>query len=148
MAPTMISQGNGVPVMTPAHEANHETKSRFVSALFKNDWDAMEPLIHPDLFELREPAALPYGGIYKGLDGFKKCWELIPQSSHKADHLDTLHTYFTEDPNRIIVELDFRGTRRDTGEKISSTVMEQFEFVDGKISAIVLFWFNIPEFKK
>lgn len=140
---TMVSQGNGPPTMTPQHWANHETKTRFVSALFANDWDTMATLVHPS-FELREPEALPYGGIYKGLDGFKKCWELIPQSSHKAEHLDTLHTYFTESPDHIFVELDFRGTRRDTGEKIESLVMEKFEFRDGKISAVVLFWYNIP----
>jgi ketosteroid isomerase-like protein len=145
---SMISQGSGVPTITAQHHANHETKSKFVDALFANDWEAMKPLVHPTLFELREPAALPYGGIYKGLDGFKRCWELIPQSSHRADHLDTLHSYFAEDPDRIIVELDFKGTRTDTGEKIESRVLEQFEFVDGLISAIVLYWFDIPDFKE
>jgi uncharacterized protein len=143
---SMISQGNGVPVMTPAHHANHDTKSKFVDALFANDWDTMARLVHPE-FELREPDALPYGGIYKGIEGFKQCWELIPQSSHVAEHLDTLRCYLTEDPNSIIVELDFRGRRRDTGEKIASKVMEQFEFKDGLISAITLYWFNIPPFK-
>jgi ketosteroid isomerase-like protein len=121
-------------------------KTQFVDALFSGNWEVMAGLVHPD-FELREPDALPYGGVYKGLDGFKKCWELIPQVSHKADHLDTLRTYFAEDPDSIIVELDFVGSRRDTGEKISSKVMEQFEFRDGKIVAITLYWFNIPPFK-
>ena len=142
----MISQGNGVPKMTPKHEANNAVKIRFVDALFSNDWATMAPLVHPD-FELREPDALPYGGIYKGIDGFKKCWELIPKASHVTEHLDTLHTYFTEDPDRIVVELDFRGSRRGTGEKFASKVMEQFEFRDGKIAAIILYWFNIPAFE-
>ena len=143
---TMFSQGNGVPVMTPEHHANHATKTRFVDSLFANDWDTMAILVHPE-FELREPDALPYGGVYRGIEGFKKCWDAIPQSSHQAEHLDTLRCYFTEDPNSIIVELDFRGKRRDTGEKIESKVMEQFEFKDGLIIAIVLFWFNIPGFR-
>jgi ketosteroid isomerase-like protein len=143
----MISQGNGVFEMTPQHRANHEVKTRFVDALFKNDWDTMATLVTPDL-ELREPAALPYGGIWKGLAGFKKCWELIPQASHAVEHLDTLRTFFTEDPNSIIVELDFAGIKKSTGEKFASRVMEQFEFRDGKISAIILYWFNIPAFEK
>ena len=146
MATKMISQGNGVPTLTAQHHANNSVKTRFVDALFSNDWEAMAKLVHPTSFELREPDALPYGGVYKGLDGFKKCWELIPQSSHKAEHLDTLRCYFTEDPNSIIVELDFRGVRTDTGEKIASRVMEQFEFQDGLISAITLYWFDIPDF--
>lgn len=102
----------------------------------------MAPLVHPD-FELREPRDLPYGGVYKGLDGFKHCWELIPASGHKTEYLNTLGTYFTEDPNTIIVELDTRGTSHK-GEAYVSKVMEQFEFKDGLISAIVLYWFEIP----
>ena len=141
----MISQGNGVPKMTPQHEANYETKTRFVDAVFSNDWGTMATLVHPD-FELREPNALPYGGTYKGIDGFKKCLELIPQASHVTEHLDTLRCFFTEDPDSIIAELEFRGAKRDTGEKFASKVMEQFDFCDGKIIAIVLFWFNIPDF--
>jgi ketosteroid isomerase-like protein len=137
----MISQGNGVPAMTPQHHANNDVKTRFVEALFANDWEAMAPFVHPD-FELREPDALPYGGVYKGLDGFKKCWELIPQTGHKTEYLNTLRCYFTEDPDSIIVELDTRGTKH-SGKKFASKVMEQFEFREGKILAITLFWFNI-----
>ena len=143
---SLISQGNGVPTMTPKHHANNEIKTRFVDALFANDWDTMAKLVHPD-FELREPVALPYGGTYKGIKGFKDCWDKIPQSSHKTEHLDTLRCYFTEDPDSIIVELEFRGSRRDTGEKFASKVMEQFEFKDAKIIAITLYWFNIPDFR-
>lgn len=129
--------------MTSEHRANNEAKDRFVDALFAGDWDRIASLAHPD-FELREPDALPYGGIYKGVEGFKKCWELIPQSSHDIERLDTLRTYFTEDPDSILVELDFHGSKRGTGEKFSSKVMEQFEFRDGKILALTLYWFNIP----
>jgi ketosteroid isomerase-like protein len=145
MATEMISQGSGIFEMTPQHIANYETKTAFVDALFKNDWDTMATLVHPE-FELREPAALPYGGIYKGIEGFKRCWDLIPQSSHQTEHLDTLGNYLAADPNSIIVELEFRGSKRGTGEKFASKVMEQFDFKDGKISAIVLYWFNIPKF--
>ena len=144
---SLISQGNGVPTMTPQHHANNDVKTRFVDALFADDWETMAQLVHPD-FELREPDALPYGGIWKGIDGFKECWQLIPQASHVTEHLDTLRCYFTEDPNSINVELEFRGSKRDTGEKFASKVMEQFEFIDGKISAITLYWFNIPPFEK
>lgn len=145
MPTSLISQGNGVPSMTSAHRHSHEVKTRFVEALFAGDWDTMASLVHPE-FELREPDALPYGGVYRGIEGFRRCWELIPQSSHQTEHLDTLRCYFTEDPNSILVELEFRGARRDTGEKFASKVMEQFELQDDKIIAITLYWFNIPRF--
>ena len=145
MAREMVSMGNGVPVMTPQHHHNESVKTRFVEALFRNDWDTMATLVHPD-FELREPDALSYGGIYKGIEGFKHCWELIPQAGLKTEHLDTLRCFFTEDPDSIIVELETRGTVTQTGAKFSSKVMEQFDFKDGLIVAIVLYWFDIPAF--
>jgi len=141
----MVSQGNGIFEFTPQHHHNNEVKTKFVDALFRNDWDAMAPLVHPD-FELREPDALSYGGIYKGLDGFKKCWELIPNAGLKTEYLNTLRCFFTEDPDSIVVELETRGTVSQTGEKFASKVMEQFDFKDGLIVAIVLYWFNIPSF--
>ena len=146
MAREMISMGNGVPVMTPQHHHNESVKTRFVEGLFRNDWDLLATLVHPD-FELREPDALSYGGIYKGIDGFKRCWELIPQSGIRTEHLDTLRCFFTEDPDSIIVQLETRGTVIATGEPFSSKVMEQFDFKDGLVSAIVLYWFNIPSFR-
>ena len=147
MAREMVSMGNGVPVMTPQHHHNESVKTRFVEALFRNDWDTMATLVHPD-FELREPDALSYGGIYKGIEGFKQCWELIPQAGLKTEHLDTLRCFFTEDPDSIIVELETRGTVTQTGAKFSSKVMEQFDFKDGLVIAIVLYWFNVPSFQK
>lgn len=145
MAREMISQGNGTFEFTAQHHHNNNVKTRFVDALFRNDWETMATLVHPD-FELREPDALAYGGIYKGIDGFKRCWDLIPQAGLSTEYLNTLRCFFTEDPNSIVVELDTRGTVTSTGEKFASKVMEQFDFTDGLISAIVLYWFNIPRF--
>lgn len=142
MAREMISQGNGWFEMTEAHKRNNDLKTAFVDALFKNDWETMTTMVHAD-FELREPKALPYGGTYKGIEGFKHCWDLIPASGHKTEYLTTLGTYFTEDPDFITVELETRG-RSHKGEPYASKVMEQFEFKDGLISAIVLYWFDIP----
>jgi ketosteroid isomerase-like protein len=129
--------------MTQRHKANLECKQKFVEALFVNDWEAMARYVTPDV-ELREPDALPFGGIHKGLDGFKKCWEMIPKISHVTERIETHHTYLTANPDHLFVELDFSGKRLDNGETISGIVMEKFEFRDGKISAIVLYWFNIP----
>jgi ketosteroid isomerase-like protein len=141
----MLSQGKGVPEMTPLHHANHEIKKRFVDALFAKDWDTVRELCHPDIV-LREPKALPYGGDYKGYEGFRECWDKIPVAGHKAESLDTLRTFFSEDPNTIIVELDFKGTMTSTGERVDSIVLEQFDFKDGKVIAILVYWFDIPNY--
>ena len=61
-----------------------------------------------------------------------------------SQNLTTLRNHMTEDPNSIVVELETRGIHNETGKEFASKVMEQFEFIDGKVSAIVLFWYNIP----
>jgi ketosteroid isomerase-like protein len=143
MAREMASQGNGTFEFTARHHHNNDVKTRFVDALFRNDWDAIAPLVHPD-FELREPAALAYGGIYKGIDGFRECWELIPKVGHRTEHLTTVRNHFAEDPDSMVVELETSGVHNETGQKFTSKVMEQFEFKEGLVSAIVLYWFDIP----
>lgn len=146
MNDVMLSQGNGLFNMTERHRINLEAKQKFVDALFKNDWDEMAKWVTEDV-ELREPAALPFGGTYVGLQGFKECWDKIPQTSHRTISIETLHTYLTENPDHLWVELDCKMVRNDTGERMDDIVMEKFEFRDGRISAIVLNWFNIPRFE-
>jgi uncharacterized protein len=143
MAREMAAHGNGLFEWTDQHAHNEAVKTQFVTALFANDWEVMGKLIHSD-FELREPNTLAYGGTYKGLDGFKRCWDLIPEAGHKTEHLATLRNHFTEDPNSIVVELETRGVHIATGKTFSTKVMEQFEFKDGLISAIVLYWYDVP----
>lgn len=143
MSDVMLSQGNGEFEITDRHRQNLEVKQRFVNALFVNDWDEMARLVTDDV-ELREPEALPFGGVYKGLAGFRECWDKIPLVSHKTTSIETLHTYLTRDPDHLWVELDCRMVRNDNGEAMDGIVMEKFEFRDGRISAIVLYWYNIP----
>jgi hypothetical protein len=143
----MVSQGNGMFEWTEQHRINLEAKQKFVAALFDNDWDEMAKWVTEDV-ELREPASLPFGGTYVGLDGFKECWDKIPLVSHKTTAIQTLHTYMTANPDHLWVELDCTMIQNGTGRDISQIVMEKFEFRDGKISAIILHWFDIPDWPK
>lgn len=143
----MVSQGNGLFEWTEQHRRNLETKQKFVSALFVNDWDEMARLVTDDV-ELREPARLPFGGTYVGLAGFKECWDKIGAVSHKTTAIETLHTYMTENPDHLWVELDCKMIQNVTGLDMSGVVMEKFEFRDGKISAIILYWYDIPDWPK
>ena len=137
-----MSDQQGFP--GPEHKAIADIKARFVAALGAGDWDGVAELVHPD-FELREPAALPYGGVYKGIDGFKQCLGLI-QAAHKTTNLETWHTYFAAEPDRMIGESFWRGIPHGTGREAASKVIEQFEFRDGRIAAITVYWFDIPAY--
>jgi uncharacterized protein len=119
-------------------------KERFVGAIMAGDWETAGQLADPD-FELREPASLPYGGIYKGIEGFQKCLAAI-QKAHKTTGLDIMDSYFPADSDRMITEMEWRGVPNATGQEASSRVLEHYAFRDGKVLSITLFWFNIPAY--
>jgi hypothetical protein len=54
----------------------------------------------------------------------------------------------TADADHLWVELDCTMVQNGTGADISQVVMEKFEFRDGRISAIILYWYNIPDWPK
>jgi ketosteroid isomerase-like protein len=130
--------------MATQQEALQELKERFVGAIMKGDWESARHLADPD-FELREPAALPYGGIYKGIEGFQQCLAAI-QKAHKTTGLDIMDSYFPAKGDRMITEMEWRGIPLGTGQEAASRVLEHYEFRDGKVLSITLFWFNIPAY--
>lgn len=131
--------------MIDPNHPNHETKKKFVEALFANDWETLASVSHPDM-ELHEPKGLPYAGVWKGVDGFKACWEKIRQGTLITEHLEVLKTYFAEDPDHIVDLLHTRGKVRATGEPFDTLVYEQWELKDGKIHRIRLYWYEMPDF--
>jgi ketosteroid isomerase-like protein len=121
-----------------------DIKKQFLDALVAGDFAGMEQLADPD-FEIREPAALPYGGIYKGVEGFRKCLGAI-QGFHKTTRLDTLNTYFAPGADSMVTEMEWAGIPHNTGQEVSSKVLEQYEFRNDKVLAITLYWFDIPAY--
>jgi hypothetical protein len=137
----MLNQDHGIPTLTPRHEANLETKKRFVEAIFAGDWATFEQLCHPE-FELHEPSALPYGGVYKGVDGFQTFWKT--PKGHVTNHLETLGVYFTENPDEIIAELGMRGSLPGSEAQFPCSLMEKFAFADGKVRKLTVYFFDVP----
>src|SRR6516165_5128234 len=75
---------------------NLTVMERFKSAVASGDWEAIPALMDAD-FALVEPKALPYGGTYKGADGFKSCLQKI-RATTATDALEHRRTYLTDDP--------------------------------------------------
>ena len=99
----------------------------------------------PD-FTLREPEALPYGGDYKGIEGFKTCWNKI-KATIATESLETVRTFFADDADHMVCELAVKGKVIATGKRYDSHVFEQWQLRSGKILAITLYWFKLPDFE-
>jgi ketosteroid isomerase-like protein len=124
---------------------NREVQKRFQNAVYARDYAKLRAqiaeLVDPD-FELVEPSGLPYGGTYKGVEGFIQFWETAPKYFKTSVH-EFRHSFITDDPNRIVQEIFLRGTVVATGEEYE----DRFVFRNGKILSISPFFFNLPPVK-
>jgi ketosteroid isomerase-like protein len=124
---------------------NLAVMERFKSAVASGDWEASSALMDAD-FAMVEPKALPYGGTYKGGDGFKSCLQKI-KATLVTEALDHKRTYLTDDPNHIVGEFVVRGRLVATGAAYTSTIFERWDFRNGKVLGICVCWFDIPAFE-
>lgn len=93
-------------------------------------WEAM----HPDVV-LHEPPHLPYGGTYRGIEEFKRCFSpLVEVIDPGAIELVDLIV-----DGDIVVPL-MKSKLVESGDDMY--VMERWRLEDGKIREIRVFWFD------
>jgi ketosteroid isomerase-like protein len=121
---------------------NLAVMQRFKSAVASGDWPAIGALMDAD-FALYEPAALPYGGIHRGAEGFKSCLQKI-KATFATTSLKPIRTYVTDDPDHVVGEFVVHGKVVATGAEYSSAIFERWDFRNGKVVGIAVIWFDIP----
>jgi ketosteroid isomerase-like protein len=126
-------------------QRNRAVQRAFQAALFARDFGKLAQYVDLE-FELIEPAGLPIGGTYRGIEGFMRFWEAVPKYM-KIHSNEFKHTYITDDPNRVVQEFVVKGTVIATGEEFESPVFDRFVFRNGKILSISPFYFNLPNVK-
>jgi ketosteroid isomerase-like protein len=116
--------------------------ARFFAALKRGDQDQMSALLHPE-FSVTEANGLPYGGIYRGADG----WKVLCQSvvkTWKKFKIDLLELVVETD-TRVVVRFSISGRSARTGCEFTSTVLELWRLVDGKIMEILPYYWDTQE---
>ena len=107
----------------------------FVEKFLGEDLEGALAFIHPEVVA-HEPESLPYGGEYRGKDGFlelmTKIWgtvsvEATPLGMHDAG--DT-----------IVAVYQGKFTSRDSGKSVEMPVSEVYGFTDGLISSANIFY--------
>jgi ketosteroid isomerase-like protein len=131
--------------MQDAAAANLDVKAKFQKAVFAGDFAGALPFVDPE-FSLVEPDSLPYGGVYRGLEAFKRALQAI-RASFQNTGQDHVASYFTDDPDRHIVEMQVRGKLVATGQAIESRVFELWEFRNGKVLRITPCWLDTAAFQ-
>ena len=113
-----------------------------VEALKAEDEAATRALIAPD-FVMYEDEGMPYGGVYRGPDGF---FELIAKvwGTWGGTHFEPLYQIADPAGSRICAVVGFRGTPGQSTEPVEALINEVWEFRDGQAVEARVWYFDAP----
>lgn len=115
----------------------------FLAAFAAGDMVTVASLLHAD-FSITEPPSLPYAGVYHGPDGFADfAGRFVGMLDIAA--LEGTGTYVS-DSGSIVGEIVIQATHKETGAKIDTTILEKWDFADGKVIRITPHYFD-PAFR-
>jgi ketosteroid isomerase-like protein len=126
---------------TSAKETNRGVIEGFLAAFRARDIAGQFARMHPDV-EIQEPESLPYGGMWRGHEGWRSLSRAI---------LSTFEFGVNPDGHRVIGEADGEhfalmtrlvGTWRDTGRTLDVRILEYWRVVDGLIVTIRPHYFD------
>lgn len=120
--------------------SNAQIQERFVAAVFAGDADTIRALCAPE-FELHEGSGLPFAGTYRGAQGFLEFLRLFGET-FDIQELAPVRTYTTDDPDWLVGELTLRAILRASGKRFESSLLEMWQFRDGKVLSIKPHYFN------
>lgn len=109
-----------------------------IAAMQAGDLDGVLALIHPDI-EVHEPESLPYGGTWRGRDGFT---DLITTIMGIAEMGITAHTAH-ETADGVILAMDVSFTSRNTGDVLRTRVVEVDRVEDGMLRDVDVFYKDV-----
>lgn len=112
---------------------------QFLQTAVACDWEKLERFYHPQ-FLVRESEALPYAGLYEGIDGFRKLARLIFLELFNDFKVEP--QFYAEGDNHVLLLANISGTGKKTGIYFSSQVAEIYHFEDGLIKEIQPFYWD------
>jgi len=122
---------------------NIAIKDRWVEAVFSGDREILSSLAAPGM-KLYQPEGLPYSGVYEGVDGFFDFLDKF-MAAYDLESLDQTALYVAdENPDKLAIGFHIKGTLRSSGNSFESPQFETWNFRDGKIEEIRVFWFTLP----
>lgn len=131
-------------------ETNREKLDRFgMSPVFSGSPEeairTQRSLLHAD-FEIIEAPSLPYGGTYRGGEGWAQLIEDV-KKAWAGVKVTPLWTLGEHDGDRFAKMYRISGTARTTGIKFDMQVFELWEFEDGLIRRTVPYYFDTAELR-
>jgi ketosteroid isomerase-like protein len=129
-------------MMNVPKEQNLSVKQQFVSAVFAGDKDTLRRLADPQ-FELHEGSGMPFAGVYRGAEGFIAFLDIF-MAAFDIRRLEETGAYTSEDPDQMVFAFELEATYRPTGTDFTSSLIEAWQFSNGKVLKIVAHYLNSP----
>jgi ketosteroid isomerase-like protein len=109
---------------------------RFFAAVLGGDVPALNELVSPDCV-VHEPADLPYGGEYKGVEGLLAMFGAIGQGYEFAvNSAETMDV----PGGRVVVRIDATFTSRRSGRTCAFPIAEIYTLAGGQIVDVDVFY--------
>ena len=115
-------------------EANKQLVVGAIESAMAGDMEGFTDSLHPEV-EVHEPDYLPYGGVYRGKEGFM---ELFGKATAVLD-FPTLKVESATGDEAILLmtcKLLSNGEERH--------ITEHWEIEDGLVKRVRVFWFGLP----
>jgi ketosteroid isomerase-like protein len=123
--------------------SNLAVADRIMAAFFSGDSEEIRALVAED-FVLEPSRDALHHDVYRGSDGFLRFMEKFAavydlKESHRAN------VYAAMEGEALTFELHLRGTVRGSGNAFDTSLLEIWDFRDGKLCRIVPHWFDLPK---
>ncbi len=122
---------------------NLDIQQRFVAAVFAGDTGTLTALCHAD-FVLEQAPDMPYGGTYRGAEGFLRFLGIFAET-YDLEALEPVRIYATDDPDWLVSEFVLRAAVKASGKRYDTTLLERWQFRDGKVLGVKPHYFGAPE---
>ncbi|MEO6715916.1 MAG: nuclear transport factor 2 family protein [Novosphingobium sp.] len=121
---------------------NSDIQQRFVAAVFAGDAATLNALCHGE-FVLEQGGGMPYGETYRGAEGFLRFLGIFGETLD-IEKLEPVRTYECSDPDWLVSEFDLVATVKATGQHYVTTLLERWQFSEGKVINIKPHYFEPP----
>jgi ketosteroid isomerase-like protein len=105
-------------------------------------FDGIGATLHPDV-QLHQSPDLPWGGEWRGYEGFKG-WSV--EMSRHFDIVDVQDAQFLTTGNQVVVLCTLTTRSRNTGRTISAPMVQVVTVEDGRITEFRPFYWNVAEY--
>jgi len=122
--------------MTDQSAENLQIVKAFNDAFMEGRIDDAKAMLAEDV-TMAEPESLPYGGTYRGPDGFLELGGKVLDTWDFPGPLEM--SFHAIDNGQVLSRTEFDGISKATGKRFAGPYLEFYSFEDGKIKRIEVF---------